>query len=159
MINGNMVGGLIVPKSFVLEDENGNSFVGVTVGEETILTATDNDVRENMTYASDGGISTGTKNIPAYHTREGVVGILPGHDFAIKTLKNQCEFTKLQAIFCTNSVASDKVCINSKVYPVNSTNVLSEVTVDTDNQIVNFGLINENSNSYMIRYFTYKEEY
>ena len=72
MISGNMVGSYSqMGKTFILMDENGNEITGVVVDQETVFTATDNDVREGFVYAGDSGVSTGTKNIPSYHTTEG----------------------------------------------------------------------------------------
>ena len=158
-ILGNATGGFGFPKTYIITDSDGNELLATYVESETIFTATDNDVREGMVYASDNGVSEGTKVIPSYHTSEGMVAVTPGKDFVIKILGKECDFTKLQALFCTNSVSVDKVCINTKVYPVNSTTILSEVSVDTINQIVNFGITNEGTTPYILRYFTYREEY
>ena len=160
MIDGNAVGGIIgYGKTFIIEDENGNEVVGVVTDSVVVFDATDNDVREGITYASDGGISVGTKIIPSYYTTEGMRVIAAGKKFTIEKIGDRCDFTKLQALICSNSVSTEKVCINTKVYAVNSTSVLSNVVVDINNEIIDLGITNEEDSSYVIRYFTYKEEY
>ena len=145
-------------EAYILVDEFGNQIAAVLTEEEVDLTATANDIRLGSIAVTDDGVIEGTKEIPSYHTSEGMTVIMAGKDFAIKSLGDRCEFTKLQALFCTSSVITDKICINTKVYPVNSKDVLSTVTVDTENQIINFGIINDGTVPYMIRYITYREE-
>lgn len=61
MIIGNMVGGsAAMGKSFIIEDEHGNSVVGVVVGEETVMTATAADIVKGKTAGTEDGIVTGT---------------------------------------------------------------------------------------------------
>lgn len=145
-------------ETYILVDENGNEIPAVLTEEEVDLTATANDIRLGSIAVTDDGVIEGTKEIPSYLTTEGMIAVMAGKDFVIKNLGHKSNFTKLQALFCTNSVVTDKVCINTKVYPVNSKNVLSTVTVDTENQIINFGITNDGTTPYEIRYFTYKEE-
>ena len=167
-IYGNTVGvtgGL--PKSFLLETDDGVQLVGVTVGKETVFDATDNDVREGKIYAGDNGISTGTKVIPSYHTLAGKRKIISGTTFEIPihNLLNLYDFTEFQATICeynnsvAESVATVKVVIDEKVYATNSTEVIAVVAKDSDNQKINLELINESENPYLIRYFLYKEIY
>lgn len=165
-IFGNMVGGSGsgFGKTFIIEDQDGNEFTAVCVGEETLFTATDNDVREGLVYASDKGVSTGTKNIPSYHTTEGYRFITGGSDFTLQIIHNdKYDFTKFQAIICPytgtidGSVAAEKIAINDKVYAVNSTELLATVTKDSETQTINLGITNESENLYLLRYFTYKE--
>lgn len=146
-------------QTYILIDEDGNEIPAVLVDEEVALTATANDIRQGTTAITDDGVITGEKNIPSYHTTEGMRVVTAGKDFVIDNLGSECEFTKLQALFCSNSVSTEKVCINNKVYNVNSTAAISEVTVDPDDHIIDFGIINNTKNPYVIRYFTYKEEY
>ena len=64
MISGNMVGSYSqLGKTFILTDEYGNEITGVVVDQETVFTATDNDVREGKTYASNDGVSVGTLKV------------------------------------------------------------------------------------------------
>lgn len=145
-------------ETYILVDENGNEIPAVLTEEEVDLTATANDIRLGSIAVTDDGVIEGTKEIPPYITTEGMVFVTAGKKFEIKTLGDNTIFTKLQALFCKSSVITDKVCINSKVYPTGSKEVLSTVSVDTDNRIVNFGITNDTTVPYMIRYFTYREE-
>jgi hypothetical protein len=163
-IYGNAVGGITgYGKTFILQDENGNELTGVVVDEETIFTATDNDVREGMVYASDSGVSTGSKVIPSYNTTEGKKIITSGSKCVIPI--PDYDYTRLQAIICSyntnidDSVASEKVVINDNVYDVQSTVSTSLVTKDDNNARIDLGITNTSGDLYIIRYFTYKEIY
>ena len=165
-IYGNMVGGSGLAQTYILEDDNGNEIIGVVSDEEVVLDATVNDVREGKTFASDLGVKTGEKEIPAYHTTEGVKTISIGSEFIIEIPRsNRYDFTKLQAIICpfntslSDSVSTEKVSINGEVYGVGSAEPLATVTVDHDNKTIKLGIINNGTVPYVIRYFTYKEEY
>jgi hypothetical protein len=168
MISGNMVGSYSqMGKTFIITDESGAEITGVIVGQEVLFDATDNDVREGKTYASDIGVSTGTKFIPSYVTSEGYVLITNGNQFVIKMLAedDKYDFTKLQLIICPynssieKSVAAEKIGINEGVYAVNSTELLATVTKDNETKTINLGLTNDSGKPYVLRYFTYKEIY
>jgi hypothetical protein len=162
-ILGNATGGFGFPKTYILTDEHGNELTGVYVESETVFTATDNDVREGMVYASDSGVSVGQKNIPPYHTTTGKRLIKAGADFTI--VLNNYDYTELQAMICNygtslvNSCSVDRVGINDNVYPVESTEVLSTITKDSSTRSINFGITNNTENKFVIRYITYKEIY
>lgn len=165
LISGNMVGSYSqIGKTFILTDENGTELTGVVVDQETIFTAGDNDVREGKVYASDAGVSTGTKFIPSYVTSEGFRLIPAGSDFILTLWNGQHEYTKLQAIFCpfnssiSNSVGADRVAIENNVYSVQSVVAESTITI-SDPDVVNFGITNTSDVPCLIRYFTYKEVY
>lgn len=149
---------------YILQDEDGTEYPAVLVDEETVFDATSNDIREGKVAATDLGVITGTKEIPAYITTEGYQVVPAGKPFTIRMRANRCEYTKLQVLICsyksnlTNSVATEKVSINGKVYEVNSTDELSNVTVDVDNGQIDLGISNEDTSLRVIRYFTYKEE-
>ena len=164
-ILGNAVGAFGFPKTYIMTDSEGNELTGVYVESETIFTATDNDVREGMVYASDGGVSTGTKNIPSYRTTQGKQIIFAGEEFIIKLKQyDKYDYTRFQCIITpynttlNNSVAANKVSINDNVYLVNSTDILSNVTKDADLKSINLNLAIDNDIDYVIHYFTYKEE-
>lgn len=153
-------------KTFTLVDENGTEITGVVVDQEIILTAGDNDVREGMVYASDTGVSTGTKNIPTYHTYEGYKVVPAGSEFKFVLTASDLDlydYTKLQCIIClyntsmANSVSANKVVIDSKVYEVNSTTALATVIKDSSEKAINLGITNNDSKPCIIRFFTYKE--
>lgn len=146
--------------TYILVDENGNEVPAVLVDEPVMLTANaTTDIRKGMTAVTDAGVVTGEKEIPAYHTTEGMRVITSGNPFILEKLGPSAGFTKLQALLCVSSVAADKVCINAKVYETNSTTVLSEVVGDIVKGSIDFGISNNSGKPYVIRYFTYREEY
>lgn len=164
-IVGNMVGCYSpLGKTFVIEDENGNEVTGVVTDNKVVFTATDNDVREGSVYASDIGVSTGTKVIPVYHTSEGYQVAMEGTEIKITGVTDY-EYTKLQVLVCafnssaSDSVATEKISVNNKVYATNSTIELADVTIDTENKAINLGISNEGTTPLIIRYFMYKEIY
>lgn len=163
MISGNMIGGTAPIKTVKIVDEDGVEILGVVVDQEQIFTATDNDVRAGSVYAGDSGVSTGTKDIPPYHTTEGERVITNGSKFVI-TIPNY-DYTKLQAIICSfntsldNSVSAEQIVVNDNVYDVHSTDSLSVVQKDGDNLRIDLGITNTSGNIYLIRYITYKEIY
>ena len=64
MISGNMVGSYShLGKTLIFVDESGNEITGVVVGQETVFTATDEDVIKGKVYASNDGVSVGTLEI------------------------------------------------------------------------------------------------
>lgn len=150
---------------YLLVDENGTEIPAVFVDNETVFTATANDIRIGMTAATEEGVTEGTKEIPAYITTEGCTAIPAGSSFDIPLSDNKCEYTKLQALICkfnnsmASSVETDKVSVNNNVYAVNSTDVMATVSVDTDKKTIKLGITNDSNVPYIIRYFTYKEEY
>ena len=150
--------------TYILVDSDGNEVVATLVDEATVFNATANDIRLGKVAATESGVTTGTKDIPAYHTTEGVEKIPEGSALTIPMFSDKCQYTKLQALICTfntlvsDSVATEKVSIDGKVYNVGSTIVLSEVSVDSVNQSINLSLINDSDHPVVIRYFTYKEE-
>lgn len=167
-IVGNMAGCYSpMGKTFVITDENGNEITGVVVDQEQIFTATDNDVREGMVYASDAGVSTGSKNIPAYHTNAGKRLILPNSNFVIPLSEdNAYDYTALQCIISLadpdnfdNSVNTDRIVLNHSVFQVNSSVKLADVIKDSDALSIDLNITNDSDNYYFIHYFTYKEEY
>lgn len=152
--------------TFILVDAAGNEIPAVFVENETAFTATANDIRLGMTAVTDAGVTEGTKDIPAYHTTEGVVAVPVGGEFAIAIPKaDRYDFTKLQAIICqfnsslANSVSAEKVAIENNVYEVGTTTSLSAIEVDHDSKTIKFGIKNNGPKLCVIRYFTYKEEY
>ena len=165
-IYGNMVGGTAPIKTVKLVDESGVELIGVVVDSEVVFTATDNDVREGLVYASDNGVSTGTKNIPAYRTSQGVCMVFDGDGFIIDDMStyNMYDYTQLQCIIAPfesealNSVASDKIVLNNCVYHTNSIEPLSTVYKDHDKKNINFNIVNNSGKDYVVHYFTYREE-
>lgn len=164
MIYGNAVMSPAALKTVILEDANGNTLTGVIVDNKIEFTATDNDVREGKTYVSGNGASTGTKDIPAYHTTTGVQVVFPNKEFKIVIDdKDKWDYTELQAMImpynssAEDSVAVDRVVINDKVYNVGSTMSIATISKDQVNKAISLNLTNGNRIS-VIRFFTYKEE-
>lgn len=153
-----------LPSTFILVDEDGYEIPAVLTEEEVELTATANDIRKGTTAVTEDGVITGEKDIPVYHTSEGYVLVTPGSPVCIQVVAD-CEYTKLQALICgfntsiPNSVATEKVCINNSVYLVNSTDVLSTVTVNTPTKTIDFGITNTSGKIQILRFFMYKEIY
>ena len=156
-----------IPKSYIFVDEEGNEVAGTLVSEETVFDATPNDVREGKVFATELGVKTGEKFIPSYVTQEGYSVVTGGSQFEIQSLQNldRYDFTKLQVLICpynksiAESVATEKVAINENVYLVNSSEIFSTVSKDTEKKYINLGFKNESETLYLIRYFTYKEIY
>ena len=163
MIYGNAVGGGSA-QTYILEDETGKEIVAVAVESETAFDATANDIRLGKTAVNDSGVVTGEKFIPAYHTTEGFVITPAGSDVVILLDGGKCEYTKLQVLICAfnstvdNSVATEMVSIDGKVYAVKSTVALATASVDAENDKINLGVTNESGKPYIVRFFTYKEE-
>ncbi len=163
---GNMIGGTAPLKTLKLVDESGAEIVGVVTDSEVIFTATDNDVREGMTYASDCGVSTGTKDIPIYRTSAGRYTILPGESFSIPLSQfDQYDYTTFQCMISLideddvdNSVSISMISIKDGVYEVNSTTKLASVSKNIETQSIDLNMNNNSGNSYLIYYFTYREE-
>lgn len=165
IISGNMVGGAAPLRTLILTDADGNEFTGVVTGQEVVFTATDNDVREGLVYASDEGISTGTKNIPGYRTTQGVALVLNNSEFSIPLSQyDQYDYTELQCIIAplesnaTDSVASEKIVLYDAVYETNTSEPISELSKDSENKSINLNITNNTGNMYVIHYFTYREE-
>jgi hypothetical protein len=163
-ILGNAISAFGFPKTYILTDENGNELIGTYVESKTIFTATDNDVREGMVYASDKGVSTGTKDIPIYYASEGAKLIKSGSSFVI-SIGDYYDYTKFQAIICSyntslsHSVAAEKVAILDNVYNVQSVTPLSSIIINNENKTIDFGIVNTSDSACLVRYFTYKEVY
>lgn len=165
-IVGNMAGCYSpIGKTFVITDDNGNEMTGVVTAQEQVFTATDNDVREGLIYASDDGVSTGTKDIPSYRTTQGVYLVFSGDEFLIPLSDySQYDYTELQCIIAPfdtdidNSVASDKIVLNNTVYPTNSNVAISSVSKDSSGQTIKLNITNDTDNMYVVHYLTYREE-
>lgn len=155
----------VSPNTIVLVDEEGTEVTAVLTDKEVDLNATANDIRLGTTAVTDDGVTVGTKDIPAYYTIEGYEYIPAGSDMVINLFSDSCEYTKLQVIICTyntsfdDSVSATKVCINDKMYNVNSTSELTSVVVDSVNQAIDLSLTNDSGKPVLIRFFTYKEVY
>lgn len=152
----------ILDGTYILVDENGTEIPAVFVESETRFDATANDIRIGKVAVTDSGVTVGTKEIPSYHTMEGVALITAGSDIKILGVRYY-DFTKLQALICAfnttleDSVATEKVSIDNKVYAVGSTEPLATVTANDSDETIDFGIKNEASQLCLVRYFAYKE--
>ena len=164
MIYGNSVGGVGLERTYILVDEKGNEYPATFVDNETEFDATANDIRLGKVAATGVGVVTGEKDIPAYHTTEGIAEVSSGETIEILMFSDKCNYTKLQALICAfnttlnDSVATEKVAFNNKVYAVNSTESIADITVDTIMQSISFGITNDSENPIVVRFMTYKEE-
>lgn len=167
MISGNMVGTYSqLGKTFIITDVDGNELTGVVVDQETVFTASDNDVREGMIYASDEGVSIGTKNIPIYRTSAGMQVIIPNSNFSIPMPEyNSYDYTVLQCMISLmdfdnidNSINTSMIVLNDGVYEVNSVNKLANISKNISTQSIDLNISNDSENYYIIHYFTYREE-
>lgn len=167
MIVGNVIGSNpITPKSYILRTEDGLEVAGILVSEETLFTATENDIREGKIAGTEKGVTTGEKIIPACHTSEGVRVVPSGSRMSIPNPSSDIDaydYTQLQTIICSyntslsNSVSAEKVSIGDTVYNVNSTDSLSIITKNHDTKSIDLGIVNESDKPCIIRFFTYKE--
>ena len=166
-ISGNMVGSYSsIGKTFILVDEEGNEITGVCVDNPVVFTAGDNDVREGMVYASDSGVSTGTKDIPIYRTTAGSYMIAPGADFSVPLSQHekydytvfQCMISLIDINNPDNSVNTSIIVLDNAVYAVNSTTKLADISKNKSTQSIDLNITNNSENYYFIHYFTYREE-
>jgi hypothetical protein len=166
VIYGNPVGGAMNSKTFMLKvNGSDKEIAAVVVDEENVFDATENDVRKGMTFASNSGVKVGTKDIPAYRITCGWVYVLPNDSFSI-LLDNYTmyDYTKLQCMISKfnttieDSISVDRVVIENSSYAVNSTEKLSSVTKNSQTKSIDLNLTNNTSDTYIIRYFTYREE-
>lgn len=165
VISGNMVGGAAAPlKTVILEDENGNQFIGVCVESVQVFDATPSDVKIGKTFVADNGVEKGT-DTKTYRTEHSSYLIFPGENFSIWLEEyNQYDYTKFQAIVAKfntsfeDSVNTDKVSINDNIYAVNSTDILSNITKNSTTKTVDFNIVNDTDDIYVVHFNTYREE-
>lgn len=165
-IMGNVVGGAAPLKTLIIQDENGTELVGAVVGEEVVFTANAaTDIREGVIAATEEGIVTGSKRIPAYETTRSSQLILPGMDFSIPLSHyDKYNYTQFQCVIAkrntslSDSVEVDRVGIYDNVYMTNSTEIVSHITKNEDNKSIDLNITNSTDDMYYIHYFTFKEE-
>lgn len=154
-------------KTFILVDEDGNELsTAVVVDQETVFDVGTNDVRKGKVYAGNEGVKTGTKNIPGCQTRKGSVIVFSNESYSIPLsnddlydyTKFQCAIAKFNTSF-TDSVETNKVSLEDNVYEVNSATPLSRVTKNSDTGSIDLNITNNTEDTYIIHYFTFKEEY
>lgn len=153
-------------QTYILVDDYGHEVTAVAADEPVVLDASSNDIRLGKTAATGEGLTVGDKEIPSYQTTSGWQGVPVGEEFSILIPhKNRYDYTKLQAILCpfntaiASSVSTEKVVIEDKVYNSLSTEPISTVTIDHNDKSIKLGITNTGNIPFLIRYFTYKEEY
>lgn len=164
-ILGNVVGAYSpMGKTFIITDENGNELTGVVVDQKQVFTATEDDVKIGKTFASEDGVGVGT-DTKTYRVTKASRVVLPNKEYTIPlSYYDQYDYTKFQCIIAkfnstaANSVYTNKISLEDNVYEVNSTEVLSQVTKNTETQSIDLNITNDTMDTYMIHYFVYKEE-
>lgn len=160
-ILGNATGGFGFPKTYIITDSDGNELTGVYVESETIFTATDNDVREGMVYAGDAGVSTGTKNIPSYHTSYGCKIVLADTELSVSI--PEYDYNDLFVSVATydtswaQSVCTTYISIDGGMYIAGSDTKVSDITIDDTNEKINLGITT--SEKSVVRYIVTREEF
>lgn len=160
----NEVANILNATTFILVDQDGREYPAVWVESDTVCNATANDIRKGSVAITPEGVIEGTKEIPAYHTTEGYKLIPAGSELKVTGITHY-DYTKLQALICAfnstiaDSVSTEKVCVGDEIYPVNSTDVVSTVSIEADKKAISFGIVNDGESPVVIRYFTYKEIY
>lgn len=150
--------------TFILVDTDGNEYPAVYVDSDTVCTATANDIRKGSVAITPEGVIEGTKEIPNYRAEEGITFIDPKSTLDIAVFSDMCEYTVLQAIICAynttvdDSVSAEKVVIDDAVYNVNSTTVLTKVSIDPEAQTIKLGITNNDEKVLIIRYMIIKED-
>lgn len=164
-IYGNVVGGNPAEKTYVVVDENGNEFTAVTVENVTVFDATPADVKIGKTFASENGILEG-EDTKTYRTTQSYRLVLSGESFSIDLEPyDKYDYTKFQCIIAKyntsaeDSVSTDRISLYDGVYEVNSTDKLSDITKNSDTKSVDLNITNNTDDTYIIHFFTYKEEY
>lgn len=152
--------------TYILVDENGTEIPAVLVDDPVELTAkAATDIRAGTVAITDEGVVTGEKEIPAYYVTEGSRKISIGSNFQIRIPQGRHQYSKLQILLCafggtiSTSVSTDRVGIGDCIYPVNSTSPIATISVNDETETIELGLTNDSDTPYVIRYFTYKEEY
>lgn len=145
----------------LLEDENGNEIAtGVVVGEKTVFTATQSDVKVGKIFASDEGVQEGT-DTKTYRTEIGSRTILPNESFSIPFEQyDQYNYTKFSAMISSfnTAISVNKIVINDAVYAVNSTTKLADVTKNASTKSIDLNIVNDTGATCVIHFSTYKEE-
>lgn len=150
--------------TFILVDTDGNEYPAVYVDSDTVCTATANDIRKGSVAITPEGVIEGTKEIPNYRAEEGITFVDPKSTLDIAVFSDMCEYTVLQAIICAynttvdDSVSAEKVVIDDAVYNVNSTTVLTKVSIDPEAQTIKLGITNNDEKVLIIRYMIIKED-
>lgn len=164
-ILGNMAGCYSpMGKTFILTDERGTELTGVVVGQETVFTATADDIKIGKIAATNEGITEGV-DTKTYRMANGRQLVSSGSSLSIPLSDyNQYNYTKLQCMIApfntsvTDSVAINQVVIDDCVYNTGSISKVSYVTKNNVNKSIDLNITNNTGSYLVIHFFTYKEE-
>ena len=152
--------------SYVLQNAEGTDqkYAQLASEDPISLTATENDIRVNTSAITEKGYTEGAKDIPKYYAIQGMQVVLGDTDIKlIEKNHNIYDYTKFQATLAifnnslSDSVQVDKVTVDDSLYKANTTTKLSDLSVDYENEAVNFGITNGDTTAVM-RYFIMREE-
>ena len=148
--------------SYVLTNADGSQRAyAVKNAEEAIsLTATENDIRINTTAITDTGYTEGAKEIPAYFSTYGKMFAQANKEAVINVPEYDYKNIMVSIGTYNNSVSESTkvtyVSIDNAMYEANTTNKVSDITIDTTNKQVKLGITP--SVLSVIRYFIVREE-
>lgn len=151
-------------KTFIFTDDEGTEITGVVTEQEQVFSASVADVKIGKTFASDEGVKTG-EDTKTYRTTQSSRCILPNESYSIPLDDyDKYNYTKFQCIIAKfntslyDSVATNKIAYENNVYEVNSTTSLSQITKNQDAKSIDLNIVNNTDDTYVVHYFTYKEE-
>ena len=166
-IFGNMIGstGGILGKTVEIISDDGVDLMGVVVDQEQILDAVaSKDIREGKTAVTNEGLVIGSKRIPAYDTTQSTFLVRPGQNFSIPLSGyDKYDYTKFQCMIAKYDsnpllrMSIDRIVMNDNVYAVNSSEIVSNVTKNSNTKSIDLNITNNTEDIYIIYYFTYKE--
>ena len=147
--------------TYLVTVDGENSAYTVLHGQEKVeLNATTNDIRIGTKAVTETGVTDGEKEIPAYYSRYGERKFTKGTEVKIKM--KEYDDKSLMTSMATFNVDLDKsisvnaTSIGDSMYECKSNTKLSDITKDSANEQINFGITaNEDS---VIRYFVVREE-
>lgn len=164
-INGTPVGSYShLGKTFTLVDESGTELIGVVTDNEVKLTASSSDIKIGKIAAIDEGFVEGT-DTKTYRTTQGRELVASGDSISILLPQyDKYDYTKFQCMIApfntsdADSVAVDKIVIDSCVYNTGSTIKIADVTKNNTNKSIDLNITNSTDSYVVVHYFTYKEE-
>ena len=153
-------------RTMILQDENGNELsTGVIVEQKTVFDADVDDVKIGKTFASNEGVKIG-RDTKTYRVVKSSHLIFPSTRYSIPLSDNeQYDYTEFQGVIAkfntsfSDSVETNRVVLENKVYEVNSTISLSQITKNVDVKSIDLNITNDTEDIYVVHFFTYKEEY
>ncbi len=147
--------------SYVLTNADGTQkvYAQLSSKEPVTLTARANDIRLNTSAITNDGYTEGTKDIPAYFSRYGKKFVFEGEEATIDYENGYKELMVTIAPFnsdISQSVSVNYASIDDSVYESKSTTKVSDITVDSENELIKLGVtVSELS---VLRYFVVREE-